>query len=60
MLSTLMHQLELLKDEHHQLLILAQQQKARWAFELLKIQISRAKNELLALIAENRSDEKVS
>ena len=52
--------MELLKVEHHQLLILAQQQKARWAFELLKIQISRAKNELLALIVENKSDKKFS
>ena len=57
---TVMHQLELVKDEHHQLLILAQQQEVHQACELLTKHILRAKNELLALIAENRSDKKVS
>ena len=57
---TVMHQLELVKNEHHQLLNLAQQQEVDQACALLTTHILRAKNELLALIAENRSDKKVS
>jgi DNA-binding GntR family transcriptional regulator len=55
---TLMHHLEPVKDEHHQLLILAENQKIDEACELLTTHISRAKNELLELIAENRNDKK--
>lgn len=55
---TVMPELEMVKDQHHQLLILAQKQEVDQACELLTNHILRAKNDLLALIAENRSDKK--
>ena len=53
---TMVDHLEPVKDEHHQLLVLAQNQQVKEACKLLSDHILRAKNELLALIAENRND----